>query len=148
MRFKNKQGFTLIEILLVCAIIVVLAAMVLPKFAGRGKEAKLSAAHGDIEGNITTALDLYELDNGRYPTTEQGLRALLEAPTTAPVPKNWNGPYLKKKKIPLDPWSHEYVYAAPGVHNKDDFDLSSYGPDGVASDDDVTNWGEITSADK
>ena len=130
----------MIEILLVIVIIGVLAAMVVPNFAGQGEKARRAAAKTDIEVNLSTALDLYELDNGRYPTTEQGLRALMEEPTTTPAPKNWNGPYLKKKKIPKDPWGQDYVYVAPGTHNTDDYDLSSHGPDGSESSDDISNW--------
>ena len=92
----------------------------------------------DITGNINLALDLYELDNGRYPTSDQGLKALLSKPSSSPVPINWNGPYLKKN--PVDPWGNEYKYACPGKHNND-YDLYSVGPDGVeGTEDDVTNW--------
>ena len=138
---KNNRGFTLIEILLVLLIISILAALTVPNFVGQGEKARRSAAKAEIEANLGTALDMYELDNGRYPTTEQGLRALLTEPTTAPVPKSWNGPYLKKKKvIPKDPWGNDYTYASPGTHNTDEYDLSSHGPDGVESADDVVNW--------
>lgn len=137
---RYKRGFTIIEIMLVVIIIGVLAAMVIPNLSGRGEQARIAAAQADIEANLTTALDLYELENGRYPTTEQGLQALIEAPTATPEPKNWNGPYLKKKQVPVDPWGQDYVYVSPGVHNEGDFDLSSLGPDGVESEDDIVNW--------
>jgi len=138
---KNNRGFTLIEILLVLLIISILAALTVPNFVGQGEKARRSAAKAEIESNLGTALDMYELDNGRYPSTEQGLRALIAEPTTAPIPKNWNGPYLKKKKvIPKDPWGNDYAYASPGVHNTDEYDLSSHGPDGMESADDVVNW--------
>ncbi len=140
MKKRNNEGFTIIEILLVIGIIVMLAAMVAPKLSGRGKQAKKDAARVDIESNISTALDMYELDNGDYPTTEQGLRALLEKPNSAPEPMQWNGPYLKKKKLPTDPWKKNYVYVAPGGHNTNEYDLYSYGPDGVESEDDIVNW--------
>ena len=94
----NKKGFTLIEIMLVIIIIGVLVAMVVPNLAGRGEQARRMAAKADIESNLATALDLYELDSGRFPTTEQGLISLLEKPGSTPVPVNWSGPYLKKKK--------------------------------------------------
>ena len=139
---KNK-GFTLVEILLVVVIIGVLAAMVVPNLSGQGKKARISAARVDIESNLATALDLYELDNGKYPTTEQGLKALIQKPTSAPEPINWNGSYLKKKKIPRDPWKKEYIYVSPGIQNPDEYDLSSYGPDGVESEDDISNWAEL-----
>ncbi len=137
---ENNNGFTMIEIMLVVIIIAVLAAMVVPNLAGRGEQARKAAAKADIESNLASALDLYELDNGRYPSTEQGLKALIEQPTTAPTPNNWNGPYLKKKTIPKDPWGKDYQYVFPGTHNKEDYDLASLGPDAVESDDDIVNW--------
>ena len=137
---KHKQGFTLIEIMLVVIIIGILAAMVIPNLAGRGEQARKAAAKADIESNLSTALDLYELDNGKYPTTEQGLISLIQKPSTPPEPIKWNGPYLKKKKIPDDPWGHPYVYMAPGEHNAEEYDLSSRGADGVESSDDINNW--------
>ena len=137
---KIKRGFTLIEIMLVVIILGVLVAMVAPSLFGRSEQAKVAAARADIESNLATALDLYELDNGHYPTMEQGLTALIEKPSSSPEPSNWSGPYLKRKKIPLDPWKKEYQYVGPGVHNKDEYDLLSFGPDGVESDDDIVNW--------
>jgi general secretion pathway protein G len=136
----GKNGFTLIEILLVVVIILVLAAMIVPNFAGRGEQARTAAARADIEANLAAALDLYELDNGRYPTTEQSLRALLTKPNSSPVPSNWNGPYLKKNRVPTDPWGREYVYVSPGQNNTAGYDLSSLGPDGVSGEDDIANW--------
>ena len=136
---KNKQGFTLIEIMLVVIIIGILVAMVVPNFAGRGEQARRAAAQADIEANLAAALDLYELDNGRYPTTGQGVNALLSKPGSAPVPQNWNGPYLETD--PLDPWKAEYMYKSPGEHNANGYDLYSMGPDGVeGTEDDITNW--------
>jgi len=137
---RINKGFTLIEIMLVVIIIGVLVAMVVPSISGRGEQARKTAAKTDIESNISNALDLYQLDNGRYPTTEQGLNALLQQPTVEPIPAKWNGPYLKKKKLPKDPWGHDYVFVSPGAHNTDSYDLSSYGADGVESKDDITNW--------
>jgi len=148
MNRTNRAGFSLIEILLVIVIIGVLAAMVVPNFSGQGEKARRAAAVTDIEVNLATALDLYELDNGRYPTTDQGLSALLTEPSSAPAPKSWNGPYLKKKKIPKDPWGQPYVYAGPGTHNTDDYDLSSLGQDGVESDDDIANWENARTTEK
>lgn len=148
MKKRNKNGFTLIEIMLVIIIIGILVAMVVPNFAGRGEQARRAAAQADIETNLSTALDLYELDNGRYPTTEQSLMALLAKPTSTPVPNNWSGPYLKKKKIPQDPWGNDYKYVAPGTHNTDGYDLFSLGADGIESGDDVINWKATESARK
>lgn len=137
---KKSKAFTLIEIMLVVIIIGILAAMVIPNLSGRGEQARRAAAKADIESNLSTALDLYELDNGRYPATDQGLIALIQKPTAPPEPKSWNGPYLKKKKIPDDPWGRAYVYVFPGTHNTDSYDLSSLGPDGAEGTDDITNW--------
>ncbi len=136
--YNNKKGFTLIELMLVVIIISILAAMVVPRLVGRSKEARMAAAKADIEANIATTLDMYELDSGAYPTTEQGLAALISKPTMAPSPSNWKGPYLRKR--PKDPWGNDYVYACPGLHNKDDYDLYSYGSDGIESQDDIVNW--------
>ncbi len=135
-----KKGFTLIEIMLVVIIIGVLIAMVVPNITGRSEQARKGAAKADIESNISTALDLYHMDNAQYPTSEQGLASLITEPTSSPVPTRWSGPYLKKKKMPKDPWGREYVYVSPGVKNKESYDLYSLGVDGTESADDVTNW--------
>lgn len=136
---NNKKAFTLIELMLVVIIIGVLAAMVVPRLAGRSEQARQSAAKADIEANIATALDLYELDNGQYPTTEQKLAALITKPTSSPVPGNWRGPYLKKE--PVDPWGKPYMYKSPGEHNIGDYDLASFGKDGIeGGGDDAVNW--------
>src|SRR3989338_6747492 len=109
---RNSQGFTLIELMLVVIIIGALVAMVMPRLAGRSEQAKVGAAQADISANIATALKLYELDNGRYPSAEEGaLNALINKPSSA---NNWNGPYIEKK--PIDPWGREYVYKSPGAH--------------------------------
>ena len=132
---KNGKGFTLIELMLVVIIIGALVAMVMPRMAGRSEQAKVAAAQADINTNIATGLKLYELDNGRYPSGDQGLSALLTKPGDA---TNWNGPYLERK--PLDPWGREYQYKCPGTHRTYDYDLSSLGRDGQESADDVKNW--------
>ncbi|MFA5088201.1 MAG: type II secretion system major pseudopilin GspG [Candidatus Omnitrophota bacterium] len=145
MSCKDSKAFTLIEIMLVVIILGILAAMVIPNLSGRSEQARRSAARADIEANLATALDLYELDNGRYPTTEQGLAALVHKPTTPPEPMHWSGPYLKKKRIPQDPWGRDYVYFCPGRNNAEDYDLFSFGPDGSESDDDIVNWEKATA---
>lgn len=142
----NRQrylGFTLIELLVVIIIIGVLAGVVGPRFLGRTDQAKVSAAQQQIS-NFSLALDSYQLDNGNYPSTEQGLSALLKKPSGSPEPKGWRGPYLKKSEIPTDPWGNAYVYTAPGKHNTQEYDLMSYGKDGKEGGDgdnaDVCNW--------
>ncbi|OGX29985.1 MAG: type II secretion system protein GspG [Omnitrophica WOR_2 bacterium RIFCSPHIGHO2_01_FULL_52_10] len=132
---SNRYGFTLIELMLVVIIIGALVAMVMPRLAGRGEQARVAAARADIQTNIATALKLYELDNGSFPSSEEGLNALLSKPSSA---SNWNGPYLERK--PLDPWGREYNYKSPGEHRTADYDLYSSGNDGAESQDDVKNW--------
>ncbi|MHC5020145.1 MAG: type II secretion system major pseudopilin GspG [Planctomycetota bacterium] len=141
LRFTARRGFTLVELLLVIIIIGTLAAIVVPRFVGRGEDARMAAAQQQIS-NFTTALEGYALDNfDRYPTTDQGLDALRNLPTAAPVPKKWKGPYLSKD-IPLDPWGNPYSYESPGANSPESFDLWSSGPDGQSgTQDDITSWG-------
>jgi general secretion pathway protein G len=120
--------------MLVVIIIGALVAMVMPRLAGRGEQARIAAAKADIQANIATALKLYELDNGNFPMTEEGLDALLKKPPSA---SNWNGPYLERE--PIDPWGVKYEYTSPG-ENRADYDLYSLGKDGMEGTDDVTNW--------
>ena len=131
----NRKGFTLIEIMLVVIIIGALVAMVMPRLSGRGEQARIAAARADIQANIATALKLYELDNGNFPSSTDGLNALLNKPAST---GNWNGPYIEKK--PIDPWGREYKYKSPGDHRPADYDLYSLGKDGTESADDVKNW--------
>jgi len=135
-----KRGFTLVELMVVVMIIAALAAMVVPRLTGRSKQAKISIAKTDIYSNISVGLDLYELDNNRFPSTGQGLAALREKSAVFPEPSNWNGPYLKKE--PIDPWGNLYKYNYPATHEKIDYDLYSLGADGVESEDDICNWEE------
>ena len=135
---RSAEGFTLIELLLVVVIIGILAAIVVPRLVGRSDEARIAAAKGDLKA-MNDALGQYEVDNGKYPSTSQGLHALLVKPSGAPEPKNWKGPYLSNlSEIPKDPWGNEYQFACPGSRFPAGFDLYSYGPDGAAgTDDDV-----------
>ncbi|MCA9392997.1 MAG: type II secretion system major pseudopilin GspG [Candidatus Omnitrophica bacterium] len=138
---RRTAGFTLVEIMLVVIIIGILAAMVIPNFAGRSKDAQLKATKNDIEVAIPMALDMFEIENGGYPTTDQGLKALIRKPDSGiGSGDTWNGPYLKKKDVPSDPWGNSYVYVSPGVNNPESFDLYSFGADGKESADDITNW--------
>lgn len=134
---KYSSGFTLIEILLVVVIIGALSMMIIPRLSGRSEQAKVAAAKADINAHLATALKLYELDNGFFPSTAQGLEALEEKPTSNPIPQNWNGPYIER--APLDPWGNPYQYASPGRH-RPDYDLYSEGRDRKAEDDNITNW--------
>lgn len=130
------RGFSLIELLLVLVILATLAALVVPKFTGRSEQAKVTAAKTDI-GQLEVALDSFEIDNGRYPTTDEGLRALYERPSNC---DSWRGPYIKRA-LPRDPWNNEYIYEYPGSHNEGGYDLYSLGPDQrEGSEDDVMNW--------
>lgn len=138
----NNLGFTLIEVMVVIVILGILAVYIAPKILDKPEEAKQAKAKFDIV-SLETALKLYKLDNGFYPTTEQGLLALITKPETAPVPKNWasNG-YLEKNKIPKDPWKNDFVYISPGM--KGPFEIISYGADGIQGGEgfnkDIHNW--------
>jgi general secretion pathway protein G len=140
-RFGN-QGFTLIELMVVMVILGVLAGLIVPRIMGRPEEARRMKAKIQIH-SLETALQLYKLDNGNYPNTEQGMQSLVEAPGAGDLAKSWReGGYLEKGKVPKDPWGNDYIYLSPGTRS--DFDLISYGPDGVAGGDgkneDINNW--------
>ncbi len=139
---RNAAGFTLIELLVVIIVLGLLAGLVAPQILGRVSEARTKTAKTQIE-LIGVALDNYRLDNGAYPSTEQGLDALVSRPARAPVPLNWRGPYLRKA-LPLDPWDRPYIYLSPGEHFRNGYDLSTLGRDGEAGgedeDADVVSW--------
>jgi len=137
---RGQGGFTLIEILVVVVILGILASIIVPKIMKRPEEARRTKAIVDIKA-VETALNLYRLDNGVYPSTEQGLEALVTKPTTGVIPRNWKEEgYLDR--VPKDPWGNPFVYLSPGLHKE--FDLESYGADGVdggeGKDADIENW--------
>ncbi|MDP7051093.1 MAG: type II secretion system major pseudopilin GspG [Verrucomicrobiota bacterium] len=135
---QRRGGFTLVEMLLVLVILATLAAVVVPKFAGRSKQAKVTAAKSQIS-SLEIAIDLFEVDMGYYPKAGNDLRDLIEEPNSSSV-QDWQGPYLKKG-IPTDPWGNDYIYNYPGKMNVGSYDLSSGGPDQkTGTDDDITNW--------
>ncbi|MBA4501011.1 type II secretion system major pseudopilin GspG [Marinobacterium marinum] len=135
---RSERGFTLVELLVVLAILALLAGIVGPRVLNQLGGAKSDTAKVQI-GDFEQALEMYKLDVGRFPTTEQGLQALIQQPTGA---TGWNGPYLKKRKVPVDPWNQGYEYRFPGQHG--DYDLMSLGSDGAPGGDgearDVVNW--------
>ena len=134
---RRRSGFTLIELLLVLVILGVLAAIVVPKFAGRTEQAREAAAKTQLS-TFGTVLDAFEVDNGYYPKGKSGLNDLVAAPRDA---KNWRGPYIKE--VPKDPWGNDYIYVIPGQKNASKFDVRSKGNDGIeGNEDDVGNWAE------
>jgi general secretion pathway protein G len=139
---SGRQGFTLLELVIVISILSLLAAIIAPRMMGRADDAKIADAKIQIR-NLETALKLYNLDSGYYPDTEQGLEALIEKPATGKIPAKYReGGYLEQRKIPSDPWGNPYIYISPGIHG--DFDIISYGSDGrdggQGKDADITNW--------
>ncbi len=141
-RGLGQRGLTLIELMVVIVILTILASFIAPRLMGRPDEARRSQARVQIEG-LETALKMYKLDNGNYPTTEQGLKALVEAPASGKLAGNWReGGYLEKGKVPKDPWGNEFVYVSPGSHGE--YDLSSKGADGEAGGEgknkDINSW--------
>lgn len=136
-KHKNiQQGFTLIEVMVVVVILAILAAIIIPKILHRPDQARNVAAKQDIL-SIQNAMDLYKLDNGFYPSTEQGIKALVIKPTSEPIPQNWaDDGYLKH--MPMDPWGHHYHYLNPGNHSE--IDIFSYGASNQPSDKEIGNW--------
>jgi len=138
----RARGFTLIEIIVVITIMAIMAALIVPRVIGRTDDARIAAARQDI-ATLMNALKLYRLDNGRYPTQDQGLRGLIEKPTVDPIPQNWKpGGYLESRNVPKDPWGNDYQYLNPGLHG--DVDVMSYGrdgqPGGEGPDADIGSW--------
>ena len=140
MRRSSPPGFTLIEILVVVLIIGLLTTVLATNLIGRAEDAKIKLGQTHIK-NLSDQLELYRLDNGRYPTTDQGMEALIHEPSSEPRPRNYPpGGYVKADSV-IDPWGSPYHYEAPGNHNTYSFDLSSFGSDGVeGGEDDLTNW--------
>jgi len=141
-KILRERGFTLIELMVVIVILGILAGLIVPRIMGRPDEARQAKAKIQLE-SLETALKLYKLDNGNYPTTEQGLQALVEPPAVGAQAKNWRqGGYLEKGKVPKDPWDNDFIYLCPGVHG--DYDLSSRGadgePGGEGKNKDINSW--------
>jgi len=139
---KGEEGFTLIELMVVIVILGILAAIIAPRLVGRTDDARVTQAKIQIK-NFETALKLFKMDNGFYPSTEQGLEALIRKPTIGRIPKHYReGGYLEKRKLTPDPWGNPYVYICPGANG--DYDIISYGADGKPGgegyDADITNW--------
>ncbi len=142
LKLQRRSGFTLIEIMLVIAIIALLVGTVIVNIGPQRKKAYITATQNQIS-SYKMALQTYSLDNGIYPTTDQGLQALIAPPTSEPVPTKWHGPYLEPAVIKPDSWNRAYIYVCPAQQNPDPegFDLSSSGPDGRPNtDDDVVSW--------
>ena len=139
---KDSRGFTLIELMVVIVILGILAAVIAPRLIGRTDEAKVTEAKVQIR-NFETALKLYKLDNGFYPSTEQGLEALVVKPSVGLIPARWrDGGYLEKKSVPKDPWGNPYMYSSPGLNG--DYDIISFGADGMRGGEgfnkDLESW--------
>ncbi len=137
MNIRNVQrGFTLIEVMVVVVILAILAAYVVPRVTDKPEQARIARAKQDIAA-LETALELYKMDNFSFPSTDQGLEALVQKPSGTPEPKRYN-PKGYVKSLPSDPWGNTYQYLSPGV--KGDVDVFTFGPDGQPSDDDIGNW--------
>lgn len=139
----SESGYTLMEILAVLALIAAIMTLVGPNVINSMNSGQIKAAKSQIK-SLDNVLKQYYMDNYTYPTTEQGLKALIEKPTIPPIPENWNGPYLSEKTIPKDPWGEEIKYISPGVHNPDKYDIFSLGRDkkegGEGIEADIGNW--------
>jgi general secretion pathway protein G len=141
---NSTSAITLVQILIIIVVVVVLAAVAAPRLLRQQEKARRTQATNDMD-TLGFALDMYANHNGAYPSTEQGLKALWEKPIIPPIPGNWKGPYMDKP-ILKDSWGNDYVYKYPGNHNKHDYDLMSYGKDGLiggsGDNEDIANWTE------
>ncbi len=137
---RRRGGFTLIEVLLVLVILVVLVSLVVGTYSGAQTRALTDAAQVQVR-TLASQVEEYHIDMKSYPSTSQGLEALLSPPADLPNPARWRGPYARTNEIPLDPWDRPYQYESPGRYNPHSFDLWSLGPDGVSgTEDDIGNW--------
>lgn len=141
--YTTESGYTLLEILAVLTLLAAILTLVAPNVIKQLQNGQVKAARAQINA-MKSVLNSYYIDNSCYPTTEQGLKALIEKPTIPPVPENWNGPYLEDKQIPKDPWGVELIYRSPGIHNPDKYDLYTLGSDkkegGSGDAADIGNW--------
>jgi general secretion pathway protein G len=137
-RRRPRAAFTLLEMLLVIALLGLLATVAVVKFAGVDENARIDLARTFVNTSADAALLSFKQHTGSYPTTDQGLRALITAPESSSG--RWRGPYIKGRDVPVDPWKRPYQYRYPGSKNTGSYDLYSWGPDGVESQDDIGNW--------
>lgn len=139
----DERGFTLLEIIGVLTLLAAIITLVAPNVIKQTQKGQIKAAYAQVNA-LKSVINAYYMDNGDYPTTEQGLRALIEKPSIPPIPENWNGPYLEDGKIPKDPWGRELIYKKPGEHNPNSYDLYTLGSDkkegGEGAAADIGNW--------
>lgn len=140
-KVSRRRAFTLLEVLMVVVIIGILAALVVPNFFGAAEDAKEKLTKAVVDSGMNNTLDIYRTNMGRYPTTDEGLIALVDKPDDEEAAANWKGPYIKDASKLKDAWGREFIYQCPGQYNENSYDLSSPGKDGQeGTDDDITNW--------
>ena len=143
-RLARRRAFTLLEVLMVIVILGVLAALIVPQFAGTGVRARIDLTRTQVTSALSTPLELFKNHTGRYPTTDEGLIVLLEQPDDEEIAEKWSGPYVKSASSLKDAWDNELIYSAPGEFNESSYDLSSPGPNEIeGDDDDITNWEKV-----